>query len=304
MEETERDRMHTALQQSGVHMGASLQVLEIIGGPGTGPGEFGRPLGSHLDFHGTVYVADGQDKSVRKISAEGDVWTYSCAAGDRRTDAEEPYDVSVDSRGMIYILDRGGRIQKVSTDAGYQLTFGMPGTRRGQLRFPEGLVLDSQNNVYVADTWNHRISIYHPKGAFRAVWRGEGIDGFERPGGVGITRGDEIIVCDTFNHRLVIYNPSGVVMDVIDGYREPGWVFRLPVDVAEDPFGNLWVAQRDSGTAVKVARDGSWMANFGPELPGNLGRLERIASVSVHRDGDIYLCDEGTRRVLKVGYRD
>lgn len=287
-----------------VHAGAHLQVVEVVGGQGTGPGEFGRPVGLHVDLRGNLYVADADQRSVRRITPEGEVWTCACSSADSRVDVEQPWDVAVDRDGMMYVLDRGGRVQKMDADGGYQHTFGMPGSHLGQLRYPQGLALDSRRNVYVADTWNHRVSVFHPRGRLQSVWRGAEVGGFERPRGVAVTRHDEVIVCDTLNHRLVVHNVLGAVLEVIEGYRSGAWRFRLPVSVDEDPFSNLWIIEGQGGKLSKVDRNGQLLTSFGPDLGGNLGTLESPSSVGGCLDGDLYVSDQGARRILKLGYRD
>jgi DNA-binding beta-propeller fold protein YncE len=46
---------------------AAGQPLEILGGPGAEPGQFGNPWGVALDSAGNLYVADSQNHRVQKF---------------------------------------------------------------------------------------------------------------------------------------------------------------------------------------------------------------------------------------------
>ena len=45
-------------------------------------------------------------------------------------------------------------------------TFGVKGNNPGELDLPYGVSVDPENNIVVADMWNHRLSVYNQQGQF------------------------------------------------------------------------------------------------------------------------------------------
>jgi sugar lactone lactonase YvrE len=70
-----------------------------------------------------------------------------------------PVDVSIDSRGRLYILDGdSGRIIRVNNIAGNGwIEFGKEGFAKNHFYHPSAIFLDSQDRIFVADTGNRRI---------------------------------------------------------------------------------------------------------------------------------------------------
>jgi DNA-binding beta-propeller fold protein YncE len=305
MDETDIDRLRDQRTMLPALTGSVLRVVEVIGRPGTDVGEFSEPRGMCLDQWGNLYVVDAGTNRVQKISPEGDVWVYSGAIGDRRASLKEPIDIAVDSLEMMYVLDRERcRVQKIGQDAEYQRTFAMPGQGRGQLWYPSGIAIDSRHTLYVADTWNRRVSVFGPNGRFKDLWRGQAVGGLDLPAGVGVTRDDEVVVCDTNNNRLVVLNREAMCLDIVEGWTGGHRLFTAPVDVAEDPFGSLWVVEANGHRLVKMSRDGTCLNAFGPELGGSLGSLGCASAICIRPDADMYVCDSTGGRVLRIGYRD
>jgi len=107
----------------------SLELLAgTIGGPGNADGtglaaRFHSPTGVAVDSADNVYVADGSNHTIRKVSAAGVVTTLAGSAGifgsaDGTGPAarfDSPTGVAVDSAGNVYVADSGNHtIRKVS----------------------------------------------------------------------------------------------------------------------------------------------------------------------------------------------
>src|ERR1700733_4839553 len=134
------------------------------------------PVGVAVDQAGNVYIADGDNNRIRKVSPSGIISTFAGSGGEGfsgdgglAVDAmiNIPYDVAVDPAGNVYIADAGNnRVRKVSTSniittvAGIDTNgFGGDGGPAAQatLNFPWGLALDAGGNVYVGDMANERV---------------------------------------------------------------------------------------------------------------------------------------------------
>ena len=66
------------------------------------------------------------------------------------------------------------RIQKFTSDGVFLTKWGTEGSGDGQFRDPWGVAVDSAGNVYVADTYNHRIQKFRPVFAIAATATGNG----------------------------------------------------------------------------------------------------------------------------------
>jgi beta-lactamase regulating signal transducer with metallopeptidase domain len=142
------------------------------GGPAASA-QLNHPAGLALDSAGNLYIADSVNHRIRKVTAAGVIATVA--------QADIPYGVAVDSAGNLYIADVGGdRIRKVTPDGVMTTVAGGRIWREGsvgdggkaisaQLRSPRGVAVDSADNLYIADTRNHRIRKVTPSGVITTV---------------------------------------------------------------------------------------------------------------------------------------
>ncbi len=80
----------------------------------------------------------------------------------------QPTDVAWDSDGNIYITDGyvNSRVAKYDKNGDWVKSWGEKGTGPGQFRLPHAIVIDRNNNVYVADRSNRRIQVFDTDGKF------------------------------------------------------------------------------------------------------------------------------------------
>jgi hypothetical protein len=137
----------------------------------------------------------------------------------------DPRAVAVDSRGNLYILERGGHALRIVDARGKIRTVvgtgkaGLSGdggpARQVMLNGPKHLCMDAQDNVIIADTDNHVILKYLPREGqvIRVAGTGrKGADGLggppeqaelNQPHGVYVDRTGVLYVADSFNHRVL-----------------------------------------------------------------------------------------------------
>jgi sugar lactone lactonase YvrE len=135
--------------------------------------EFFFPFGMDLDKKGRIFIADYGNNSIRLISSDIVVSTFSGGGesgyvNENGEDARysSPYDVAVDSKEMIYVADfYNHRIRRIAPDRSVIdiAGTGEPGLVNGdetetQFNRPIGLAVNEDGTVlYVADHHNHVI---------------------------------------------------------------------------------------------------------------------------------------------------
>src|SRR5262249_25460047 len=154
--------------------GAASRYLRGIDATGA-EARFTHPSGVATDGAGNLYVADYYGYTVRKITPAGEVSTLAGATGLRgSTDGagaaarfSGPRGVAIDSAGNVYVADaNNSTIRKITPDGEVSKFAGAADSSPGNIdatgtaaRFfgPEGIAIDSADNLYVADTNNHTI---------------------------------------------------------------------------------------------------------------------------------------------------
>ncbi len=144
-------------------------------GPATSAALY-NPIGLALDASDNVYIADLLNNRIRKVTASTGMISTFAGTGSTIGDGmaattatlSRAMAVSLDTSGNIYIADTFyHRIRKVTVSTGIVSTFAGSGTSSysgdggdataAALYYPYGVTLDSSNNVYIADRYNHRV---------------------------------------------------------------------------------------------------------------------------------------------------
>jgi DNA-binding beta-propeller fold protein YncE len=176
--------------------------------------------------------------------------------------------------------------------------FSRPGDGPGELIWPAGIALDSQENVYVTDEWLNRVSIFDSNGNFLQCWgtSGSGVGEFNGPSGIAIDSQDVLYIVDSRNHRVQTYTNDGTCLSTWGSFGSAAGQFNAPWGITLDRQGHVYVADHENHRVQKFTPDGTFVMQFGRYGSGK-GQLNRPADVTVDPDGDVYVCDWANHRV-------
>ncbi|NLM25781.1 MAG: hypothetical protein GX208_06645 [Firmicutes bacterium] len=138
---------------------------------------------------------------------------------------------------------------------------------------PQGLAVDSQDHLYIADTGNNRIVQYDQDFNFvRTIGDSSGKGRLSRPRGVFVDQDGLIYVADTGNSRVAVFSEDG---EFVKDYGRPGsQVFGsqyrfAPISVAVDRRGTLYVATEGGYRGlVQISPLGQFMGFLGGNKAG------------------------------------
>jgi ABC-type Fe3+ transport system permease subunit/DNA-binding beta-propeller fold protein YncE len=221
--------------------------------------DLGKPKGMGRDADGNIIVVEPHYQRINIFSPDGKLvnrW------GERGTNAGQlimPRSVAVNSHGNFLISEYSevDRVQEFSPrgDKLVQL-FGRPGLGIGEFNRAEGLDVDAQDRIYVADSCNHRIQIFSPDGKFLRSYGkpGTGVGEMSYPYDVRVDKAGRQYVCEFENSRIQIFDANGKSLEIIGGPGyEPGQ-FSNPYAIALDSKGNLYVADSQNHRVQKFVR--------------------------------------------------
>jgi trimeric autotransporter adhesin len=274
--------------------GDGTQGYKGDGGLATSTGLY-YPVGVAVDASGNIYIADRDDHRIRMVTKSSGIITT--VAGD----------------GSIGYKGDGG----LATSAG--------------LNYPSGVAVDASGNIYIADSYNHRIRMVTKSTGIITTVAGDGQYGYNGDGGlatsavmnhpfdIAFDASGNIYIADYLNSRIrMVTKSTGIITTVAgdgtDGYTGDGGLatsagLNYPFDVAVDASGNIYIADyfnsrirmvsKSTGIITTVAGDGQ----YGYTGDGGLATsavINRPSGVVVDASGNIYIADRYNHRIRMV----
>ncbi len=221
--------------------------------------KLGRPKGMALDGDGNLIVVEPHYARVNHFTTDGRLVRQWGTRGTNVGQINFPRAVAVARDGDLYLSEysRAERVQRFSPD-GKEVRFviGHAGAGPGEFNRAEGLCVDAEDRLYVADSCNHRVQVFNPDGTFlRQFGRAGAAPGeLSYPYDVRVDAAGHVFVCEFGNSRIQVFDVEGRSLEIIGG---PGFApgqFNNPWSLAMDSAGNLYVADAANHRVQKLIR--------------------------------------------------
>jgi cysteine-rich repeat protein len=308
------------------------------------------PRGVAVDGIGNVYIADTLNNRIRRVDPRGMIETIAgtAVAGFAGDDGaaiaaklSAPHAIAVDGLGNLTIADRANnRVRRIDVD-GIITTIAGTGTASfggdnaaatsATLNNPQGVGLDAQGRVYIADTGNQRIRRIETNGTITTIagsgacttscapgFSGDGSAAtsarLAAPRGVTTDGAGNVYIADSDNSR--IRKITGTTISTIAGLATPGFSgdgsapagaqLSVPTAVAVGAQGELFVADSKNHrirklSAVIATVAGNGDAGYNGDGGGaTSGVLASPRGTATDASGNLYIADSAANRVRCV----
>lgn len=303
---------------------------------------FKFPGGIAVDAAGNIYLADRGNFTIRKISTDGQVTTLAGMAGQSGSDDgegaaarfQDPTGVAISRSGNLFVTDsRDYTVRKV-TPTGSVTTFaGMPGQsvhadgtgNSARFRTPRGIVVDADDNIFVADYGSNTIRKITPTAVVTTFVGSPGVEGnadgtstqarFSGPMGLSVGPSGSLLVVDFLNHTIRKITSAGVVSTLAGSIGQAGWEdgvgaaarFSAPQGVTMDTAGNAYVGDSGNNAIRKITPMAvvTTLAGLGTRFGSSDGAagdatFRAPRGVAIDRAGNVYVGDSSNGTVRKI----
>jgi sugar lactone lactonase YvrE len=327
-----------------VRMVAANGVISTVAG-GTWPGYAGdkgpasrallnNPVGLAVDASGSLFIADANNSSVRKVDSTGTISTVAGSGvegfsgdGGPATQAKLswPLDVSLDAAGGLLIADNGfnnrvrrvdstGRISTIAGNGTMGLAADGGPANRAELSQVNDVAVDGVGNVYIADAQSNAVRMVNKSTGAIATIVG-GTDGpLSFPSGV-VLNGSDLFIADSWHHRVLKRSASGTITTVAGngqaGYSGDGGAaasarLNVPMGLSVDTQGNLYIADSLNNVIRRVSPTGtiSTFAGTGAKTSGSAPLGDGGEAKKATFAGPVGLGFDPARATLYVADRD
>jgi sugar lactone lactonase YvrE len=307
---------------------------------GAGPGAlFNSPQGITIDKNNNIYVSDSFNNYVREITPAG---VSSTIAGNgslgyidgNATTAEfySPHGIVTDGQGNIYVSDFGNNLIRKITPAGVVSTYagnGTAGYRNGvttsnyvksttdtvaEFNNPQGLAIDGQGNIYVADRGNNVIRKISTTGRVITIagTRTAGyVDAtgetasFSSPTGVAVDANGNVYVSDQANSAIRKITTAEVVTTIAGGTKQAS-LLNYPSAITIDKQGNLYITD-ESGRILEYTTSNvlyilAGTANVSGFVngAGTVALFNNPQGIAIDSNGNIYVADKNNNCIRMI----
>ena len=205
-------------------------------------------------------------------------------------------DLALGDEDRVYVLNRGWEfvtnvpwnrtargtrvsvitIGDVPGDEEFVLEFSKYGDGNGELIWPAGIAVDSQEHVFITDEWLNRVSVFDREGNFLNQWgaTGTGDGQFDGPSGITLDSEENVYIVDSRNHRVQKFAKGGEFLSKWGGFGSNDGELDSPWGITLDQEGYAYIADHKNHRTQKFTVEGEFVGKFGSYGTGR-GELNR-----------------------------
>jgi len=252
-----------------------------------------HPKGAAIDGMGNLYIADADNNVVRKINTSGTISTFA-----------------------------GNTSPGFGGDGG--------AATAAELNAPDGVAVDSDNNIYICDADNYCVRKVNMSGIISTVAGTGGVSGYTGdgsaattatlsfPAAIALDLNGNMFIADEYNNCIRKVNNAGVISTYAGagstGYTGDGGLataanIGFPFGVACDGYGNVYVSLTYEDRIVKITTAGiiTSIAGTGPAGgfggdggPATAADFDNPWGIASDWAGNIYVADNANERIRKI----
>lgn len=202
----------------------------------------------------------------------------------------KPYGLAMHD-GKVYVCDmRAGSLVVMDLRKKQTRLVGVSGANR--LSHPVAVTVADDGTIYVAESDRGAIVVFDSSERYSHSM------GFAKFKPVALAiHGDRLYASDMTAQVVQVFDrSSGKQVGTIGSVGDGDGKFRLPLGVATDKSGNVYVVDMMQGRVQKFSPDGAYLASVGTvgDTPGTFARAKHIA---VDSDGIVYVVDAAFQNV-------
>jgi hypothetical protein len=258
---------------------ATVTTIAGTGATGSNDGNgsnatFKAPWGMAIDAIGNIYVADGYNRRIRKISWTD--YTVSSILIDNTLNFYTPYNIAIDKANNIYVTDFNNHILKIGANGVQSVIYNDPNL------VGAGIAVDANNNLFVSNNTKHHILKMTTDGNNATVFASPIVtprniifdkDGAMYVGSVGVNK-----ISSTGSISVVATDP-----------QFQGW------EIAVDTAGNFYAADYFNNRIRKIDKKGIATTIAGSGTAADIDGIGTAASfngprgIVIDAEGNLYV---------------
>jgi tripartite motif-containing protein 71 len=220
-------------------------------------GSLQSPYAVFASITGDLYVDDGQ------LNHRVDKWILNATNSIKVMSVTDGcYGLFIDTNNYLYCsMNRQNIVIKQSLNNGTNTTLSVGGTgsmgsASNELRNPQGIFVDINFNLYVADCGNNRIQFFESGQSNAVTVAGNGATGtitLNNPTAVVLDANGYLFITDSRNNRIVRSGPNGFqcLLGCTGGSSSASNQLNNPQSLSFDSYGNLFVVDTNNNRIQK-----------------------------------------------------